>query len=85
MAYLWWKTFHLAGVVAGTSGRCRMLNEVPSVRLVTIVMLATFEAQFPTSAGVWAIVALTFGLLIAIQLYARHRRLTAPSVQRAER
>lgn len=67
-----------------TSARFRMLNEVPTVLLVGIVMLATFKAQFPTSAGVWAIVGLTIGLLVAIQLYARHRRLTALSVQRAE-
>ncbi len=72
-----------SGRAAHWSGqRFRVLNEVPTVLLVGIVMLAIFKHQFPTSAGVWSIVALTVGLLGAIQLYARHRRLSAAAARR---
>ena len=70
--------FWLRGLVDGTSRvpakRFRMLNEVPTVLLVVIVMLAVFKDALPTSAATWAVVALVIALLAAIQLYARMRR-----------
>lgn len=70
--------FWLRGLVHGTSRipakRFRMLNEVPTVLLVVIVMLAVFKDALPTSAATWAVVALVIALLAAIQLYARMRR-----------
>jgi putative membrane protein len=54
--------------------RFRMLNEIPTVLLVVIVMLAVFKDALPTSAATWAVVALVIALLAAIQLYAKLRR-----------
>lgn len=64
-----------ASAVARWSGqRFRMLNEVPTVLLLGIAMLAVFKDRFPTSAGAWAMVLFTLALLVAIQLYAKYRR-----------
>jgi putative membrane protein len=52
----------------------RALNEVPTLLLVTIVMLVVFKSAFPTSAGVWLNVGLVLSFVVSIQLYAKKRR-----------
>lgn len=52
----------------------RALNEVPTLLLVTIVMLVVFKTAFPMSAGVWLNVGLVLSFIISIQLYAKKRR-----------
>lgn len=61
----------------------RALNEVPTLLLVTIVMLVVFQANFPTSAGVWVNVGLVLSFVISIQLYAKKRRRDAERAQEA--
>ncbi|MCU0569228.1 MAG: protoporphyrinogen oxidase HemJ [Oculatellaceae cyanobacterium Prado106] len=58
-----------------TGQQFRWLNEVPTVLLVVIVMLAIFKNNFPTSAAAWAIFGLIVAMAAIIQLYARKRRL----------
>ena len=53
----------------------RWFNEVPTVFFVVVVMLAVFKNSLPTDLTVWGIVAMVIGFAIAIQLYARKRRL----------
>ncbi|SRR5579883_1712360 len=53
----------------------RWFNEVPTIFFVVIVMLAVFKNNLPTDITVWGIVAMVVGFAIAIQLYARKRRL----------
>ena len=56
------------------SKQLRGLNELPTVMLLVIVLLAVFKNSLPTNTTVWV----TFGLIIAmiatIQLYAKKRR-----------
>ena len=52
----------------------RALNEVPTLILVSVVMLVVFKTQFPTSANAWLNVALVLSFIISIQLYAKKRR-----------
>jgi putative membrane protein len=53
----------------------RGLNEVPTVFLVVIVLLAVFKNNFPTAPAVWGIFAMIVAMAAIIQLYARKRRL----------
>lgn len=53
----------------------RWFNEFPTIFFVVIVMLAVFKNNLPTDLTVWGIVAMVLGFAIAIQLYARKRRL----------
>ena len=62
------------GESAWTPKMLRALNEVPTLLLVTIVMLVVFKSAFPTSAGVWLNVGLVLSFVISIQLYAKKRR-----------
>ena len=55
----------------------RALNELPTLLLVIVVMLAVFKNQFPTSAATWFIAALVVFMAGSIQFYARWRRLRA--------
>lgn len=52
----------------------RGLNEVPTLILVSVVMLVVFKTQFPTSANAWLNVGLVLSFIISIQLYAKKRR-----------
>jgi putative membrane protein len=52
----------------------RGLNEVPTVLLLAIVLLAVFKNTLPVSAAIWALVGMTGALAVFFQLYARHRR-----------
>lgn len=64
-----------AGQCKWGSQQLRGLNEVPTVFLVLIVLLAIFKNTLPTSATAWAIVAMVVAMVATIQLYARKRRL----------
>ena len=55
----------------------RALNELPTLLLVTAVMLVVFKQQFPTGAATWFLVALIVAMAASIQFYARWRRLRA--------
>jgi len=58
-----------------TGQQFRWLNEVPTVFLVLIVLLAIFKNNFPTSAASWGIFAMVVAMAAIIQIYARKRRL----------
>lgn len=53
----------------------RGLNEVPTVLLGLIVLLAIFKNNLPTDITAWGTVALIIAMVAIIQLYARKRRL----------
>jgi protoporphyrinogen IX oxidase len=58
-----------------SSQQMRWLNEVPTVFLVIIVLLAVFKNSLPTDITAWGILALIVAMAAIIQLYARKRRL----------
>lgn len=58
-----------------TAQQLRGLNEIPTVFLVLIVLLAVFKNQLPTSATAWGTLGLIVAMAAIIQLYARKRRL----------
>lgn len=53
----------------------RWLNELPTLFLVLIVLLAIFKNSLPTDITVWATAGLVVAMAATIQLYARKRRL----------
>ncbi len=57
-----------------TGKQLRILNEVPTILLVSVVMLVVFKNSFPTSAATWFIVLLILSMALSIQFYARYRR-----------
>ncbi len=63
------------GIFEWTGKQLRILNELPTILLVIIVMLAVFKNSFPTSAVTWFIFALVIFMAASIQYYARYRRL----------
>ncbi len=58
-----------------TSQQFRWFNEFPTVFFVVVVLLAVFKNNFPTDAVTWLIAAMVVAMAVAIQLYARKRRL----------
>ncbi len=62
-----------------TGRQLRILNEMPTLFLVTVVMLVVFKSNFPTSAATWLIFGLILFMAVSIQLYARYRRLNKQS------
>ncbi len=58
-----------------TGQQFRWFNEFPTVFFVIVVMLAIFKNNLPTDLTTYAIAAMILGMAIAIQLYARKRRL----------
>ncbi len=58
-----------------TSKQMRAMNEAPTLLLVVIVMLAVFKDSLPKDLTVWLIFGLIILMAVAIQLYARKRRL----------
>lgn len=64
-----------AGTCQWGGKQMRGLNEVPTVFLVLIVLLAVFKNQLPTSATAWGTLGLIVAMAAIIQLYARKRRL----------
>ncbi len=66
----------LAAEQCGWSGQgMRGLNEVPTVILVLVVLLAVFKNNLPVDITTWGTVALIVAMVAIIQLYARKRRL----------
>jgi putative membrane protein len=64
-----------AGQFSWSSQQLRGLNEVPTVFLVVIVLLAVFKNSLPTDITAWGILAMIVAMAAIIQLYARKRRL----------
>lgn len=63
-----------AGQCAWGGQQLRGLNEVPTVFLVLIVLLAVFKNSLPTNATAWGILAMIVAMAAIIQLYAKKRR-----------
>lgn len=63
---------------AGTSTlsgiRMRQINEIPTILLGLVVLLAIFKNNLPTSTATWGTVAAVIAFAVIIQLYARKRR-----------
>ena len=57
-----------------TGRQLRLLNELPTLLLFIIVLLAIFKNNFPTSTATWSVVGLIFFMLITIQLYSKIRK-----------
>lgn len=64
-----------AGEFKWSGQQLRGLNEVPTVFLVIIVLLAVFKNDLPVDITAWGTLALIVGMVAIIQLYARKRRL----------
>uniref|UniRef100_B8HTV0 Protoporphyrinogen IX oxidase n=1 Tax=Cyanothece sp. (strain PCC 7425 / ATCC 29141) TaxID=395961 RepID=B8HTV0_CYAP4 len=64
-----------AGTCTITAIRMRQLNEVPTILLGLVVLLAIFKSNLPTSATAWGTIAAVVAFAVIIQLYARKRRL----------
>lgn len=64
-----------AGTCKISGIRMRQLNEVPTIILGLVVLLAIFKGNFPTSLATWGTVAAVIAFAVIIQLYARKRRL----------
>jgi protoporphyrinogen IX oxidase len=70
-----WMKQLAAGEFKFTGQQFRWLNEVPTVFLVVIVLLAIFKNNFPTSAASWGVFGMIVAMAAIIQFYARKRRL----------
>jgi protoporphyrinogen IX oxidase len=70
-----WMKQLAAGEFKFTGQQFRWLNEVPTVFLVVIVMLAIFKNSFPTNAASWGVFGMIVAMAAVIQFYARKRRL----------
>ncbi|MGF1515561.1 MAG: protoporphyrinogen oxidase HemJ [Elainellaceae cyanobacterium] len=64
-----------AGECQWGSKQMRALNELPTLLLVAIVLLAIFKNSFPTNITSYLIVGLIVLMAASIQFYARKRRL----------
>jgi putative membrane protein len=64
-----------AGTCQISGIQMRRLNEVPTVLLALVVLLAIFKGNFPTSITAWGTIAAVVAFAVIIQLYARKRRL----------
>lgn len=64
-----------AGECKWTGQQFRALNELPTIFLVVIVMLAVFKNNLPTDLTAWLIFGLVIAMAASIQLYAKKRRL----------
>jgi putative membrane protein len=63
-----------------TSQNLRVLNEVPTVQLIAIVLLAIFQHLLPVNIAVLSIGSLIIVMAVAIQLYARKRQRDGGSI-----
>jgi len=63
-----------------TGQQFRWFNEIPTVFFVIVVMLAVFKNSLPLDLTTWLIAAMVIGMVAAIQLYARKRRLASEQV-----
>lgn len=57
-----------------TPQQFRAFNEVPTLLLISVVMLVVFQTNFPTQASVWLMVGLVIFMVVAIQMYAKKRK-----------
>lgn len=64
-----------AGKFTWGSQQLRWLNEVPTIFLIVIVLLAVFKNQLPTDITAWGVLGMVIAFAAIIQLYARKRRL----------
>jgi protoporphyrinogen IX oxidase len=67
-----------------SSQQLRGLNELPTLFLVAIVLLAIFKNNLPTDLTGYLIVGLVVLMAATIQLYARKRRLDAEKLAATE-
>lgn len=66
----------LEAETCSTSGlQMRRINEIPTIILGLVVLLAIFKNSFPTDIVSWGTVAAIVAFAVIIQLYARKRRL----------
>lgn len=88
LAYHFYCGWVLKQLAAGkdllTGQQFRYLNEVPTILLLVIVLLAVFKNSFPTNAAVWAIAGSVVVMIAVIQMYAKHRRRNAAAVKPLE-
>jgi putative membrane protein len=63
-----------AGECKWTGQQFRALNELPTIFLVVIVMLAVFKNNLPTDLTAWLIFGLIIAMAASIQLYAKKRK-----------
>ncbi len=63
-----------AGECNLTGQQFRALNEVPTIMLVLIVLLAVFKNSLPLDITTWVVFALVIAMVASIQLYAKKRR-----------
>ena len=63
-----------AGECKWTGQQFRALNELPTIFLVVIVLLAVFKNNLPTDITAWAIFAMIIAMVASIQLYAKKRK-----------
>lgn len=68
-----WREALAAGTSRFTASQFRLLNELPTVFLVTIVLLAVFKNALPATGAGLVVLALVVLLLAGIRLYARYR------------
>jgi putative membrane protein len=63
-----------AGAGGWTGRQLRLLNELPTLFLIVVVLLAVFKNQIPLLATALVLLGTTALFAIAIRLYARARR-----------
>jgi protoporphyrinogen IX oxidase len=63
-----------AGECKWTGQQFRALNELPTIFLVLIVLLAVFKNNLPTDITAWGILGLIVVMAATIQLYAKKRK-----------
>ncbi len=73
-----------AGTCNWTGQQFRALNEVPTVMLVLIVLLAVFKNSLPLDITTWVVFGLVVAMVASIQLYAKKRRLDKEKLAQAE-
>ena len=62
-----------------TGKQFRMLNEAPTILLVSIVLLVIFKDNLPLDYVTLLLIMVTILLVVSIQLYAKKRRLSKES------
>lgn len=63
-----------SGECEWTGQQFRALNEVPTIMLVLIVLLAVFKNSLPLDITTWVVFGLVVAMVASIQLYAKKRR-----------
>jgi protoporphyrinogen IX oxidase len=63
-----------AGTCKLNGMQMRRINEIPTILLGLVVLLAIFKNNLPTSIAAWGTIAAVVAFAVIIQLYARKRR-----------